>query len=68
MKFSSDELMPFSEVRTRMSHFLVNVHAGKDIIITRYAQTGKSDQAQSSLMAQVQRAEQLLARLMDSNQ
>ena len=36
MKFSSDELMPFSEVRTGMSHFLVDVQAGKEIVITRH--------------------------------
>ena len=100
MKFSSDELMPFSEVRTGMSHFLVDVQAGKEIVITRHgkpiaalvaatqlyryreldrvmvelttalksqAPTSKSDQAQSSLMALVQQAEQLLVKPVDSN-
>jgi len=36
MKFSSDELMPFSDVRTGLSHFLVKVQAGKEIVITRH--------------------------------
>ena len=36
MKFSSDELMPFSDVRTGLSHFLVDVQAGKEIVITRH--------------------------------
>lgn len=36
MKFSSDELMPFSEVRTGMSHFLADVQGGKEIVITRH--------------------------------
>ena len=36
MKFSSDELMPFSDVRTGLSHFLVSVQAGKEIVITRH--------------------------------
>lgn len=36
MKFSSDELMPFSEVRTGMSQFLVEAQAGKEFVITRH--------------------------------
>jgi prevent-host-death family protein len=36
MKFSTDELMSFSEVRTGMSHYLVDVQAGKEIVITRH--------------------------------
>lgn len=36
MKFSSDELMPFSEVRTGLSHLLVDVQAGKEVVITRH--------------------------------
>lgn len=36
MKFSSDELMPFFEVRTGMSKHLDDVQAGKEIVITRH--------------------------------
>jgi prevent-host-death family protein len=36
MKFTSDELMPFFEVRTGMSKFLMDVQTGKDIVITRH--------------------------------
>lgn len=36
MKFSSDELMPFFEVRTGMSKLLVDVQTGKEIVITRH--------------------------------
>jgi len=36
MKFSSDELMPFPDVRTGLSHFLVEVQTGKEIVITRH--------------------------------
>jgi prevent-host-death family protein len=36
MKFSTDELMPFFEVRTGMSKHLDDVQAGKEIVITRH--------------------------------
>jgi prevent-host-death family protein len=36
MKFSSDEMMPFNEVRTGMSSLLVDVQAGKEVVITRH--------------------------------
>lgn len=36
MKFSTDELMPFFEVRTGMSRHLDDVQAGKEIVITRH--------------------------------
>ena len=36
MKFSSDELMPFFEVRTGMSKHMDDVQAGKEIVITRH--------------------------------
>jgi prevent-host-death family protein len=36
MKFSTDELMPFFEVRTGMSKYLGDVQAGKEIVITRH--------------------------------
>lgn len=36
MKFSTDELMPFFEVRTGMSKYLDEVQAGKEIVITRH--------------------------------
>ena len=36
MKFSTDELMPFFEVRTGMSKYLDDVQAGKEIVITRH--------------------------------
>lgn len=36
VKFSTDELMPFFEVRTSMSKHLDNVQIGKEIIITRH--------------------------------
>lgn len=36
MKFSTDELMSFSEVRTGMSQYLVDAQAGKEIVITRH--------------------------------
>jgi prevent-host-death family protein len=36
MKFSTDELMPFFEVRTGMSKHLDNVQTGKEIVITRH--------------------------------
>lgn len=36
MKFSSDELMPFFEVRTGMSKLLVYVQTGEEIVITRH--------------------------------
>lgn len=36
MKFSSDELMPFFEVRTGMSKHLDDVQTGKEIVITRH--------------------------------
>ena len=36
MKFSTDELMPFFDVRTGMSKHLDDVQAGKEIVITRH--------------------------------
>jgi antitoxin (DNA-binding transcriptional repressor) of toxin-antitoxin stability system len=36
MKFSTDELMPFFEVRTGMSKHLDDVQTGKEIVITRH--------------------------------
>lgn len=36
MKFTSDELMPFFEVRTGLSKHLDDVQAGKEIVITRH--------------------------------
>jgi hypothetical protein len=36
MKFSTDELIPFFEVRTGMSKHLDDVQAGKEIVITRH--------------------------------
>lgn len=36
MKFTTDELKPFSEVRTELSNLLVVVQAGKEIVITRH--------------------------------
>ncbi len=36
MKFSTDELMPFFEMRTGMSKHLDDVQNGKEIVITRH--------------------------------
>ncbi|PHV10974.1 type II toxin-antitoxin system Phd/YefM family antitoxin [Chitinimonas sp. BJB300] len=36
MKFSTDELMPFFEVRTGLSKHLDDVQAGEEIVITRH--------------------------------
>jgi prevent-host-death family protein len=38
MKFSSDEMMAFNKVRTGMSSLLVDVQAGKEVVITRHGQ------------------------------
>ena len=63
MKFSTDELMPFFEVRTGMSKHLEDVQAGKEIVITRH---GKPEGAllSAARLFQYREVERLMVQLL----
>lgn len=64
MKFSTDELMPFFEVRTGMSKHLDDVQAGKEIVITRH---GKPEGAllSAAQLYRYRELDRLMAQLLD---
>ena len=64
MKFSTDELMPFFEVRTGMSRHLDDVQAGKEIVITRH---GKPEGAllSAAQLYRYRELDRLLEQLLD---
>jgi prevent-host-death family protein len=64
MKFSTDELMPFFEVRTGMSKHLDDVQAGKEIVITRH---GKPEGAllSAAQLYRYREVDRLMVQLLD---